>query len=142
VLLATLARPFGGWISDRVGGQYVIRVVLVAVVLLATFVALQPSLKIQTTVAYLSLAFMLGCGNGAVFALVGKLSSPESIGSITGLVGAIGGLGGFLPPLILGFTYQKTHAYSLAIGMLAVSALMVVLYIHRRFKDPMYTAGI
>lgn len=135
VLLATLARPVGGWLADTVGGKLVIRIVLVAVVGLATFVALQPTLQLRTTVAYLSLAFVLGCGNGAVFALIGRLSKPSSMGSITGIVGACGGLGGFLPPLILGITYQQTHSYSIALLMLSLSALLAFFYINHRFKD-------
>lgn len=135
VLLATLARPVGGWLADKVGGKHVIRIVLIAVVVLAMFVALQPTLQLRTTIAYLSLAFTLGCGNGAVFALVGKLSKPDIMGSVTGIVGACGGLGGFLPPLILGFTYQKTHSYSIALMMLACGALIAFFYINKRFQD-------
>ncbi len=135
ILLATLARPVGGWLADKVGGKHVIRVVLIVVVVLAMFVALQPTLQLRTTIAYLSLAFALGCGNGAVFALVGKLSKPDIMGSVTGIVGACGGLGGFLPPLILGFTYQKTHSYSIALMMLALGALIAFFYINKRFQD-------
>lgn len=135
ILLATLARPIGGWLADKVGGKRVVRVVLITVAILAMFVALQPTLQLRTTIAYLSLAFTLGCGNGAVFALVGRLSKPDSLGIVTGIVGGCGGLGGFLPPLILGFTYQKTHSYSIALMLLAFSALIVFLYINKRFKD-------
>lgn len=135
VLLATAARPIGGWLSDKIGAKKVIRFALLAVVILAAVVAYQPTLQPQTTIAYLSLAFMLGCANGAVFALVGKLAQVDTMGSITGIVGAAGGLGGFLPPLILGFTYQQTHSYALALVMLSVSAFVALLYISRRFED-------
>lgn len=135
VLLATIARPIGGWLSDKVGAKYVLRIALSCVIPLAAFVALQPTLKPQTTIAYLSLAFVLGCANGAVFALVGKLTRPEAMGSVAGIVGAAGGLGGFLPPLLLGFTYQHTNSYSLALILLSVTALIVLVYVNRRFKD-------
>lgn len=138
VLLATLARPVGGWLSDKVGGQVVIKSSLVSVIVLAIFVALEPTLQLRTTIGYLSLSVALGFGNGAVFALVGKLSKPESMGSITGIVGALGGLGGFLPPIILGITYQTTHSYSVALIMLALSAFVVLLYISHRFKSEVY----
>lgn len=135
ILLATVARPIGGWLSDKIGGKNVVQFSLLAVVLLAAFVAMQSDLRIHATVAYLSLAFILGCGSGAVFALVGRLSKPDVIGSTTGIVGAAGGLGGFLPPLILAATYQKTNTYAPALVMLSVSALVVLIYIHFRFKD-------
>ena len=67
--------------------------------------------------------------------MVGKLAKPEVMGSVTGLVGAAGGFGGFLPPLLLGFTYQRMHSYSLALVLLAVAAFIALIYIHRRFKD-------
>ncbi|MBP9852823.1 MAG: transporter, family, nitrate/nitrite transporter [Patescibacteria group bacterium] len=135
VLLATVARPIGGWLSDSVGGKTVVRVSLVTVSVLATFVGLQPTLHSSTTAAYLSLACVLGVCNGAIFALLGRLAKPENMGSVAGIVGAAGGLGGFLPPLILGLTYQKTHSYAIALIMLAISAFLVLVYIHMRFKD-------
>lgn len=135
VLLATLARPFGGWLSDKISGKVVIKLALIAVIILATIVALEPTLQLRTTIAYLSLSVALGFGNGAVFAMVGKLSKPEIMGSVTGIVGACGGLGGFLPPLILGVTYQATHSYSIALIMLALCALLVLIFVNKRFKD-------
>lgn len=138
VLLATIARPIGGWLSDKVGGKVVIQLGLLSVIILASFVAFQPSLMSQTTIAYLSLAFALGCCNGAVFALVGKFTRSEFMGSVTGIVGAAGGLGGFFPPLILGLTYQLTHSYAPALVMLAISAAIVLIYINGRFKLAVY----
>ena len=111
------------------------QVALCIIVPLAAFIAFQPTLEPQTTIAYLSLAFILGCANGAVFAMVGKLAKPDVTGSVTGIVGAAGGFGGFLPPLLLGITYQHMHSYSLALVLLAVAALVALIYIHRRFKD-------
>lgn len=138
VLLATLARPIGGFISDKLGGKFVIRLVLLLIAVLAGFIASRSSLAPDTTLAYLSLAVVLGMGNGAVFALLGKLSDPSLVGSITGIVGAIGGLGGFVPPLILGYAYQKTNSYSLALGMLAISSILVLVIINHRFKQKIY----
>jgi NNP family nitrate/nitrite transporter-like MFS transporter len=135
VLLATIARPVGGWLSDKVGGKKVIKVALFAVAVLACFVAFQPLLEVHTTVAYLSLAFMLGCSNGAVFALAGKLTGSEIMGSVTGIIGAAGGLGGFVPPLILGLTYQQAHSYAPALVMLSVCSIIALIYINVQFKD-------
>jgi NNP family nitrate/nitrite transporter-like MFS transporter len=138
VLLATAARPLGGWLSDRFGGPRVVRTVLVAVALLASIVAFQSSLHLYTSAAYLSLAVALGCGNGAVFALLSRRTEPKQIGSVSGIVGAAGGLGGFLPPLILGLTYQWTRSYTPAFLMLSVSAIIALAYVHQRFKTKFY----
>ena len=135
ILIATLARPIGGWLGDKIGGRLVIQLSLIAIVILACFTAFQSTLAIETTIAYLTLAFTLGCANGASFALVGKLTKPEIMGSVTGVIGAAGGLGSFLPPIILGITHQQTHSYTPALFMLAVSALIVLVYISIRFRD-------
>jgi len=135
VLLATIARPVGGWLSDKIGGRLVIKASLLGVIILACFVAFQSTLGVKATIVYLSLAFILGCSNGAVFALVGRSVSADIMGSVTGVIGAVGGLGGFLPPLVLGLTYQKTHSYAPALIMLAISAFVVLVYVNWRFRD-------
>lgn len=135
VLLATIARPLGGWLSDKIGGKKVLQAGLVSVIILASFVAFQPALQIQTTIAYLSLAFMLGFSNGAVFALLGRTAKSEYMGSITGIVGTAGGLGGFLPPLLLAATYQTINSYAPALVLLSITAFIVLIYIRSRFKN-------
>lgn len=135
VLVATLARPFGGWLSDRIGARKVVKAGLMFVAMLAGFVAFQQSLELHITVAYLSLAFVLGCCNGAVFAIVGKAAKAGSMGSVTGVVGAIGGIGGFLPPLLLGATYQYTHSFGWAYILLSIMSLVVFVYCTFCFRD-------
>ena len=99
VVLATLMRPVGGALADRVGGARVLNAVFLGVVPFALLLA-WPSM-IPFTVGALGCAALLGLGNGAVFALVPKYF-PAATGTVTGLVGAMGGLGGFFPPLLLG----------------------------------------
>jgi hypothetical protein len=99
VVLATLMRPVGGVLSDRVGGARILNAVFLGVVPFALLLA-WPSM-IPFTVGALGCAALLGVGNGAVFALVPRFF-PTATGTVTGLVGAMGGLGGFFPPLLLG----------------------------------------
>jgi len=99
VVLATLMRPVGGALSDRIGGARVLNAVFLGVIPFALLLA-WPSM-IPFTVGALGCAALLGVGNGAVFALVPKYF-PAATGTVTGLVGAMGGLGGFFPPLLLG----------------------------------------
>lgn len=143
VLLATCARPVGGWLSDKLGGKFVIKTVLLLIVILASYVAFAKALSISPTITYLSLAGVLGTGCGAVYALIGRLVNSTEVGGVGGVIGAIGGLGGFLPPIILGLTYQFTKSYSLALVGLAISAILVYLYISRQFKQkPIYKKAI
>jgi nitrate/nitrite transporter NarK len=99
VVLATLMRPVGGALSDRIGGARVLNAVFLGVIPFALLLA-WPSM-VPFTVGALGCAALLGIGNGAVFALVPKYF-PAATGTVTGLVGAMGGLGGFFPPLMLG----------------------------------------
>jgi nitrate/nitrite transporter NarK len=99
VVLATLMRPLGGWLADRIGGAQVLSWVFGGVALFALLL-IWPSM-VPFTVGALACAMLLGLGNGAVFKLVPE-HFPKDTGAVTGLVGALGGLGGFFPPLLLG----------------------------------------
>ncbi len=95
VVLATLLRPLGGWLSDRIGGARVLSAVFLGVAPFALLMAWSSMLPF--TVGALGCAALLGLGNGAVFKLVPQYF-PNQTGTVTGLVGAMGGLGGFFPP--------------------------------------------
>jgi MFS transporter, NNP family, nitrate/nitrite transporter len=122
VVLATLARPVGGWLADRVTGVPVLKWALGVVAAGAVVTAFQPPI-VPATVAFLTMAAALGLGNGAVFALVGTRAPAASVGSVTGLVGAAGGLGGFLPPIVMGLVYQATGDYAIGLMLLSDVAL-------------------
>ena len=107
VVLATLLRPLGGWLSDRIGGARVLSAVFLGVAPFAMLLA-WPAM-IPFTVGALGCAALLGVGNGAVFKLVPQYF-PHQTGTVTGLVGAMGGLGGFFPPLLLAFFRSRTGA--------------------------------
>ncbi len=123
VLLATLVRPLGGWLSDRLSGLVVIRTVCLIMAVLAVLAACKPELAPLGTVAYLGLAAALGIGNGAVFAIIGHRCPAAIVGTVTGLVGAAGGLGGYFPPLIMGLSYQLFGSYAAALGLFALASL-------------------
>jgi NNP family nitrate/nitrite transporter-like MFS transporter len=99
VVLATLCRPVGGWLSDRIGGSRVLSWILPAVAAFGLLLGVQS--MIPFTVGALACAALLGIGNGAVFQLVPRYF-PNQRATVTGLVGAMGGMGGFFPPLLLG----------------------------------------
>jgi NNP family nitrate/nitrite transporter-like MFS transporter len=122
VVLATVARPVGGWLADRVTGVPVLRWALAVVAVGAVVTAFQPHI-VPATVAFLAIAAALGFGNGAVFALVGTRVPAAAVGSVTGLVGAAGGLGGFLPPIVMGLVYQATGDYAIGLMLLSDVAL-------------------
>jgi NNP family nitrate/nitrite transporter-like MFS transporter len=131
VLVATLVRPLGGVLADRIGGR---RILLVVFPVTAAMAALLCAPYMSTmTVGALGMAAAIGLGNGAVFKLVPEYF-PSAVGSVTGLVGAAGGLGGFFPPLVLGAVKQATGSYTLGFVLLSAFAFscLVVLIVGDR----------
>lgn len=122
VVLATLTRPMGGWVADRIGGARVLSVVLLGLVpfgLLLIWPAMLPF-----TVGALGCAALFGLGNGAVFKLVPQYF-PKETGTVAGLVGALGGLGGFFPPMLLGASREFLGVVWPAFALLAATAFLL-----------------
>jgi MFS transporter, NNP family, nitrate/nitrite transporter len=121
-LLAVIARPTGGWLSDRIGAARVLLVSFVGVAVLAALLAPAYTSMVPLTICCLTLAVALGLGTGAVFKLVPEWF-PDRVGSVTGVVGAAGGLGGFFPPLVMGVVKSATGGYALGFVLMAIVAL-------------------
>jgi hypothetical protein len=131
VVLATLMRPVGGWLADRIGGAQVLSWVFGGVALFALLL-MWPSM-VPFTVGALGCALLLGLGNGAVFKLVPE-RFPKDTGTVTGLVGALGGLGGFFPPLLLGVFRDWLGAMWPGFVLLSLTALALRIANERVFR--------
>lgn len=128
VVVAVIARPIGGWLSDRIGSIPVLTAVFAVVTVCAAIAAGNPPVTHNGsnltlgTLAFLVMAAALGAGSGATFALIAHSTEPARVGGVTGLVGAAGGLGGFVPPLLMGWVYGQTKSYSIGLWLLAITA--------------------
>ncbi len=118
-LLAVLARPIGGALSDRYGAERVLGYSLAWVAAMGALLSATYTYLIPFTICCLTLAVALGAGSGAIFKIVGT-EFPKSVGAVTGVVGAAGGLGGFFPPIVMGVVKTLTGSYSLGFALLGV----------------------
>jgi MFS transporter, NNP family, nitrate/nitrite transporter len=122
VVLATLLRPVGGWLADKIGGAQVLSVVFFGIVPFSLLLAWQS--MVPFTAGALGCAALLGIGNGAVFKLVPQYFAKDT-GTVTGLVGAMGGLGGFFPPLLLGIFADTVHVVWPGFVLLSLTAFLL-----------------
>lgn len=150
VVLATVMRPVGGWLADRIGGRAVLSWIFPAVVISAVFLSVAVEERMQVTgipamipftIGALGMAAVIGLGNGAVFKLVPEYF-PKNVGAVTGLVGAAGGLGGFFPPLVLGLVRQYTGQFTLGFVLLGGFACICLMVLHRTSRPQMRAAVV
>lgn len=130
VILATLMRPLGGNLADKMGGAKVLMFVFVAIAVLSLLLSF--ATIIPFTIGALGCAAALGLGNGAVFKLVPQYF-PKETGTVTGLVGAFGGLGGFFPPLELGIVKDAMGSYTVGFVLLSAFALVCLVVNYTSF---------
>ena len=130
VLVATLSRPVGGILSDKIGGQKLLLGVFLGIAAISWLMAM-PSI-VLFTVGSIGCAILFGLGNGGVFKLVPQYF-PQQTGSVTGLVGAAGGLGGFFPPIVLGICRDMTGSYTIGFGLLIIFALSCTVLLSQTF---------
>ena len=129
-IAGSLLRPFGGAISDRIGGTRVLLGVLGLVAVSGLVLASLPGLSPTVVLLFATLG-ALGVGNGAVFQLVPQ-RFPDRVGQMTGLVGAAGGVGGFLLPFGLGALAEVTGGFAVGFAVFAVAAATAAALVRSR----------
>jgi len=141
VVVATLVRPLGGWLADRIGGAQVLSWVFGGVALFSLLLT-WPSM-VPFSIGALACAMLMGLGNGAVFKLVPEYF-PRETGTVAGLVGALGGLGGFFPPLLLGVFRDRLGAIWPGFVLLSLTAGALRIVNERAFRpaDVRWTLGL
>lgn len=129
-LLGSLARPFGGWLSDRTGGGKISLYAFIAMIFGAGILvaagtisdrgAGAPSGSIMTAyvIGFIILFVVSGIGNGSVYKMIPSVFAAKArsagldetwsrtmSGALIGVAGAIGALGGVAINLVLRASY-------------------------------------
>jgi len=144
---ASLLRPVGGAISDRIGARRVLTWTFV-VMLIASGVLMMPHGHIVLsgeggspdrsvlpwepgvvlfTVLVFILGIAMGVGKAAVFKHIPEYF-PHDVGAVGGLVGMLGALGGFFLPLLFGYTNAWTSAPQSTFGVLFLVTLLAAIW--------------
>ncbi|WP_290428393.1 nitrate/nitrite transporter [Agromyces larvae] len=128
-IAAVVARPIGGWLSDKIGPAKVLGVSLAGAAVMAIVIALQPPPEFLAGLSFVLMALFLGLGTGAVFTWVAQRAPAERVGTVTGIVGAAGGLGGYFPPLVMGATYNaEANSYTIGLVLLCATAIVALAF--------------
>ena len=148
-LVGSLSRPFGGRLSDRVGGARVTAASFVVMGLGVLGVVWALSLhSFPLFLAFFMLLFLAtGIGNGSTYRMIPAIfrSSKKEAAAAIGIISAIGAYGGFLVPRTYGWS---TAAYGsivpalyVYVGLYAVM-LAVTWAFYLRRSAPMARAGV
>lgn len=122
VIMATLGRPAGGWLSDRFGGRRILKGIFTGIGLAGILLTFTMPPSTYVLLIY-GLGLLAGIGNGSVFKLVPQYFKNDT-GVATGIIGAAGGLGGFFPPLFLGIFRDQLGSYTPGFLFLTVFCLL------------------
>ena len=128
VFPASLLRPFGGYLSDRLGARPVTYTAFIVMCL--AFAALTVSMGPWLfTVLVVVVGAMMGIGKASVFKYIPEYF-PRDVGAVGGLVGAIGGLGGFVLPLVFAWAEGASGRPQSIFLVLLVCAIVSLAWLH------------
>ncbi|MEI7494176.1 MAG: MFS transporter [Alphaproteobacteria bacterium] len=117
-LIGALIRPFGGWMSDKLGGAFVTfwNLLIMIGAVLGVIYFLQADTK--SFVGFFALFVLLfattGIANGSVFRMIGVIFPPEEKAPVLGFSAAIAAYGAFVLPKCFGWSIEYTGSVDFA----------------------------
>ena len=125
---ASLLRPVGGWLSDRLGPRPVTYTAFV--VMCGALVGLSFTLGVRAfTALVIVVGVTMGIGKASVYKYIADYF-PRDVGAVGGLVGAVGGLGGFVLPLLFAWALAETGRPQSAFVVLLVASVISLIWLH------------
>ena len=130
ILPASLLRPLGGHLSDRLGPRGVTYAVLI--VMCATLCVLSVPGRLDIRL-FVTLMFVLGCAMGIGKASVFKYIPdyfPQDVAAVGGVVAMLGALGGFFLPPAFGSLARMSGSPQVAFTVLLGLTLASLAWLH------------
>ncbi len=149
---ASLLRPLGGWLSDRIGARRIMYWVFGSMMLALTLLSAPNGhivLYVPERVAaggemsvarfvmnpwlFTALIVIVGCAMGIGKAAVYKYIPeyfPHDVGAVGGLVGLLGALGGFFLPPMFAYAYKFTGVPQTTFAILFLVTAASLLWLH------------
>ena len=132
---ASLLRPLGGWLSDRLGARRLMYWVFSGMLFALVPLCVPGWLGV---VGFTAAVFVVGVGMGIGKAAVYKYIPeyfPRDVGAVGGIVGLLGALGGFFLPLLFAYFKQATglpqSTFAVLLAVTAVSFLWLHVVVRR-----------
>ena len=144
---ASLLRPLGGYISDKIGARRLMYGTFISLLVALLFLAAPFGYIVLNTpdgprevlpyslgvVPFTALLFVVGCsmgiGKAAVFKHIPEYF-PNDVGAVGGLVGTLGALGGFLLPPLFVYVRDWTGLPQSTFIVLFLLTLVATLWMH------------
>lgn len=126
---ASLLRPVGGYLSDKLGARGLLY--LTFIVMLAALVPLtlfEPTIWVFTGLLFV-VGVAMGIGKAAVFRFI-PTYYPNEVGSVGGLVGCLGALGGFFLTFLFAYAAEITHVKQAAFGLVGAVTFLSLIWFH------------
>ena len=130
ILPASLLRPLGGHLSDRLGPRGVTYAVFIVMGVTLGLLSLPARLNITL---FASLMFVLGCAMGIGKASVFKYIPdyfPQDVAAVGGVVAMLGALGGFFLPPAFGNLARSSGNPQVAFSVLLGLTLVSLMWLH------------
>ncbi|MFA9555842.1 MFS transporter [Evansella sp. AB-rgal1] len=138
-LVGASIRPFGGWLSDKVGSGAKVTFWTIIVMILATFSVIV-FLNLENFFGFLaSFLVLFGCAgiaNGSTFRMVPFIFEEKHAVPVLGLIAAIAAYGAFFIPKLFGWSLDTTGDADLAlylfIGFYVISLVICWFFYTRK----------
>lgn len=116
-LVGASVRPFGGWISDKIGGAKVTfwDIIVMIAATIGVIYFLNGKNFTGFLIMFLILFFTTGIANGSTFRMIPIIFEPKQAAPVLGFTAAIAAYGAFLIPKIFSWSISTTGSSNLAL---------------------------